>query len=1269
MNAATIDPHLIAVHFEGLNFTGDSISIAGTDCLGGGITLTGGAWDNRISSTENGCSRIEHYDISSDGVFEGDVEATLVRGGNLSDLSNRTSGILYKGSRPSLPTAALVQRGAHYVPPGRIATLTFSYSNSLGEPVPDADVVFSVGLGSPNAGASGVCLSFRDLSSACTTDRRGRVTFSYRSTVSGPASDTVIAFVDLNSNGTWEGFEPLAKTTVTLAEPLDYFAMGDSYSSGELGTHNTFPPTDLYLDTNPADQVCHRAVQAYSRQLSLPGFGSSAISSDPVASVELRACTGAVTRNIYDPLFDPDFDRPSGAAPLSGPEYEPRQAVSLAAAEAAGDVDMITMSIGGNDMGFADIISQCFVGNGCDVSSFAGDLADTKDGITAVVAEIKAISPGTPIFLVGYPYLAPDPTSSCRALNPWRFGNGPEIDRAEQETIREKQAEFDAAISQHAADLEVHYVSVLAAFAGHEPCGALTDWVEGYEASLASSLWPSTKSFHPNILGHTGYANAIEEYISGLVNSGHALTAAGIPENPAAPTPLATAAATAAATPPPAVVRADITVSSASTTGCDGRLAPGSAFTLSASGFTPGAAITVYENGAVSTSIVGLVADSSGVAEVIVTTGLSDPESATFYEFVGPASATATLDAHSPLVVVSDVAAFCAAADEATTPFGTPVVIDILANDQTDGVIDLTTLVADVASPGASLSVNPVGGAVTYTPPPGFIGMDSFGYEACNVEGMCSATTVVVDVTTSGCTVIGTDGDDVLVGTEGPDVICAGAGSDIIDALGGDDVILAGPGNDLIGAGAGDDEIYGAGGLDEIAAGPGADTTDGGAGPDIIDAGANDTIAPDPEDDVVGEVPPPNDVEPPVITVAVPTEGAVVALDELVAADFVCTDALSAVVACEGTVPAGSPIDTSTLGSHVISVVGMDAVGNVAAVDVTYVVVEASSPPVAQDDNAAVETGESIVVDVLANDLDADDDLDPTSLTVVAQPAAGTAGVVVDADGNRALEYLAPLNEGTYITTYEVCDLAGHCDTANLTVLVVGTSTCTIQGTPGADVLVGTSGDDVICGGGGADTIYGLGGDDLIVAGSGADIVFGGDGHDEIYGGRGNDTIEAGRGNDIVRGGAGADVVSGGRGNDELHGGRGADDLSGNRGSDDIYLGSGHDIGRGNSGNDRIFGRSGSDFIDGGSGNDYLSGGRGADDVDGGPGDDQIRGGKGSDVLSGGGGSDAIRGGRGGDYIAGNSGNDELRGGLGYDEIDGGGGTDSCVGEWLIRCE
>ncbi len=81
----------LGVHFDGFSYTGSSISIVGDDCLGGYTNLSS-TWDNRVSSTMNGCYRIRHYNGSNKS---GSSQTILGAGGNLSSLNNLTESIQY----------------------------------------------------------------------------------------------------------------------------------------------------------------------------------------------------------------------------------------------------------------------------------------------------------------------------------------------------------------------------------------------------------------------------------------------------------------------------------------------------------------------------------------------------------------------------------------------------------------------------------------------------------------------------------------------------------------------------------------------------------------------------------------------------------------------------------------------------------------------------------------------------------------------------------------------------------------------------------------------------------------------------------------------------------------------------------------------------------------------------------------------------------------------------------------------------------------------
>lgn len=80
-------------HFDGFNGTGSSISVVGTSCSGGWWN-TSTSWDNRISSSWNGCYRLRHHDGANK---TGSYEDTYGVGttDNLSWLNNAAESVSY----------------------------------------------------------------------------------------------------------------------------------------------------------------------------------------------------------------------------------------------------------------------------------------------------------------------------------------------------------------------------------------------------------------------------------------------------------------------------------------------------------------------------------------------------------------------------------------------------------------------------------------------------------------------------------------------------------------------------------------------------------------------------------------------------------------------------------------------------------------------------------------------------------------------------------------------------------------------------------------------------------------------------------------------------------------------------------------------------------------------------------------------------------------------------------------------------------------------
>ncbi|MFP1626612.1 hypothetical protein ACLB9X_15895 [Streptomyces sp. 5K101] len=132
-------------------------------------------------------------------------------------------------------------------------------------------------------------------------------------------------------------------------------ALGDSYISGEAGrwqgnsltdtgsrdgtdrawTGTGYDPARVYGTT--AANGCHRSDSAEVR--SATGTTQALVN---------LACSGATTQNV--------FRASSGGTAFKG---EAPQADQLAAVAATYDVEAIALSIGGNDLGFADIITSC----------------------------------------------------------------------------------------------------------------------------------------------------------------------------------------------------------------------------------------------------------------------------------------------------------------------------------------------------------------------------------------------------------------------------------------------------------------------------------------------------------------------------------------------------------------------------------------------------------------------------------------------------------------------------------------------------------------------------------------------------------------------------------------------------------------------------------------------------------------------------------------------------------------------------------------------
>lgn len=151
------------------------------------------------------------------------------------------------------------------------------------------------------------------------------------------------------------------------------------------------------------------------------------------------------------------------------------------------------------------------------------------------------------------------------------------------------------------------------------------------------------------------------------------------------------------------------------------------------------------------------------------------------------------------------------------------------------------------------------------------------------------------------------------------------------------------------GGGGGGGYYGGGGGFPDLGGQPditASSVTGGGGGSSWGPAGAtytNGTSA-DPASVTIEYTP---DTTAPTISISAPQDGAAYSQNQHVTADYSCSDERSGsgVASCSGTVPAGQPLDTMTVGQHAFTVTSTDVAGNRTTMTVHYVVNAAQPPP------------------------------------------------------------------------------------------------------------------------------------------------------------------------------------------------------------------------------------------------------------------------------------------------------------------------------------
>ncbi|MDT0381154.1 SGNH/GDSL hydrolase family protein [Streptomyces sp. DSM 42041] len=221
---------------------------------------------------------------------------------------------------------------------------------------------------------------------------------------------------------------------------LDYVALGDSYSSG-VGA-GAYSGGD-----------CRRSANAY------PELWKA---NNAPASFAFTACSGATTSDVL--------------AGQLGPVNS--------------GTDLVSISIGGNDAGFADAMTTCVVlGEGACLDAIADArayIAGTLPGrLDSVYNAISDRAPNARVVVLGYPHI-------YKVNGTCSFG----ISETSRAAINSAADDLHSVTSKRAADHGFAYGDMRPAFEGHEICSG--------DRWLHSTTWPVWESYHPTAQGQSG---------------------------------------------------------------------------------------------------------------------------------------------------------------------------------------------------------------------------------------------------------------------------------------------------------------------------------------------------------------------------------------------------------------------------------------------------------------------------------------------------------------------------------------------------------------------------------------------------------------------------------------------------------------------------------------------------------------------------------------------------------------------------------------------
>ena len=342
---------------------------------------------------------------------------------------------------------------------------------------------------------------------------------------------------------------PASVSAVGETKPVVVVSLGDSYSSGEGIEPFYYQNEELSKKITKEDWLAHRSEKSWPSQLVIPGVDGTMSDYDVIKNKGNEECkwyfkavSGAETKHFDSVEQGKTVFKYTEKHLFKDDEYlesSPKLPTQLSVFDTipTGTVDYVTMSVGGNDVHFVDIVTTCatksthihFIND--DNKVIKKQIKETLEnlyGNNGTLSKIKNVykkvadkagSQAT-IIVAGYPKLFD------------KTGKGALISEEEATIVNDAVKVFNSEIETVVSDCRkegynIYFVDVVDKFDGHEAythskkAGEDKCWINhimlGTEDNdLDDREFVSAYSMHPNEYGAKAYAKRVNEEIAKL---------------------------------------------------------------------------------------------------------------------------------------------------------------------------------------------------------------------------------------------------------------------------------------------------------------------------------------------------------------------------------------------------------------------------------------------------------------------------------------------------------------------------------------------------------------------------------------------------------------------------------------------------------------------------------------------------------------------------------------------------------------------------------